>query len=82
MVERQSKLHREISTYEAKRAELVDGHRDQYVLIKGEDVIDFFDSEEAGLAAGYEKFVDEPFLVRKVQESTTPVLFTSLYLSP
>src|SRR4051812_1156811 len=81
MTERQRKLEREIATFEAKRADFVQDHRDQYVLIKGEDVIDFFATEDEGLSAAYRMFVDEPFLLRRVEESTTPVLFTSLYLS-
>lgn len=79
MSARSSKLQREIAAYEAKKAQLIeDGHRDEYVLIKGDDVIGFFASEEDGLESAYEKFVDEPFLLRRIEESTTPIFFSAM----
>lgn len=75
-----TKLAQEIVCYETNRAKLVEDHPNQYVLIKGDKIVGFFDSEGDAIRAGHEKFGVDPFLVRLCVESTAPVLFTSLYV--
>ena len=76
-----SRLEQEIATYEMNRARLYDEHPGKFVLIKGDQIIDYFDDELAGITAGHEKFGNEAFLVRVISDSQTPVLFTSLYIA-
>ena len=42
-------------------------HEGKFVLIKGAEVIQFFDSYGDALRSGYEKFGLEPFLVKQVR---------------
>jgi hypothetical protein len=73
-----TKLGTEIATYQAQRAKLVDEHNGEYVLIRGDKVIGFYKTEAEAFCVGYEKFLNEPFLVRAIAETETPVFFTSL----
>ena len=75
------KLQREIATFESKRSELFAEHSGEFVLIKGDQVVDIYRDERDAIDAGYKKFANSGFLVRKVAESETPVLLTSLHLS-
>jgi hypothetical protein len=77
---RMTKLDTEIATYQGQRAKLVDEHNGEYVLIKGDNVVGFYKTEAEALSVGYEKFLNEPFLVRSISEAETPVFFTSLFV--
>lgn len=59
-------LEREIRTSRAKLPELLQ-HEGKFVLILGDDVVDFFTSYEDALKQGYDKFGLGPFLVKQVQ---------------
>lgn len=59
-------LEREIATYTAKLAELRE-HEGKFVLIHGDDIVDFFTSYDDAIKAGYQQFKLEPFLVRQIQ---------------
>jgi hypothetical protein len=74
------KLRDEIAHYEANRAMLVEQHRGEFVLIKGQRIVGYYKSEVDALKAGYEHFGSEAFLVRVCAESEKPILFTSLYV--
>jgi hypothetical protein len=63
-------LEKELAVYHAKAAELK-GHEGQFVLIHGEEVVDFFAAYEDALKAGYQKFQLEPFLVRQISAIET-----------
>jgi hypothetical protein len=58
-------LERELATYNAKLPEWRE-HEGKFVLIHGEDVVDFYSSYEDALKIGYEKFGLTPFLVKQV----------------
>ncbi|MCI0461643.1 MAG: hypothetical protein L0Z62_32230 [Gemmataceae bacterium] len=73
-------LEREIETYRRKLPELL-ADKGKFVVIHGEEVIGIFDAINDALRAGYERFLDEPFLVRAIQE-TEPILYTSRSLRP
>ena len=75
------KLERELKTFDQHRAELVAKARDQFVLIKGDDVVGTFFSYEDALKAGYERFGAQPFLVKQIVEIDVPVNFTSLHVA-
>jgi hypothetical protein len=75
------KLQQEIATYESKRSELFAEHAGEFVLVKGDEVVDIYRDERDAIDAGYKKFGNTGFLVRKVAESEKPVLLTSLHVS-
>jgi hypothetical protein len=61
-------LSTEFATYlrEAPRL-LAEGYEGKHVLIKGNQILGFFDTRGEGLAAGYRHSLDESFLVRHIQ---------------
>ena len=48
----------------------------RYVLIKGDNEIEFFDTYDDALKAGYEKYGIEPFLVHKINRIETILNFS------
>jgi len=58
-------LEREMATYEANVGTWMDC-AGKFVLIKGDQVIDFFAAYEDALKAGYQQFGLEPFLVKQI----------------
>ena len=73
-------LEKEIATYKNKLPELKQ-HEGKFVLISGEEVVDFFSTYEDAIKAGYQKFKLEPFLVKQVS-TTEPVFFISRNVVP
>jgi hypothetical protein len=73
-------LEREVETYEAHRAELLGRAKDKFVLIKGDKVVDVFESVQDALKRGYDTFGNTPFLVKKIVEVEMPLNFTSFQL--
>jgi len=59
-------LEIEIKTYEEKREELL-AHEGKFVVIKGQEIVGFFDTYADALQAAYGKFHSEPFFVKKIQ---------------
>lgn len=58
-------LERELKTYEENVDKWTD-HASKFVLIHGEEVVDFFAAYEDALKAGYQRFGLEPFLVKQI----------------
>jgi hypothetical protein len=73
-------LEREIETYRGKLPELL-AHKGKYVVIHGDEVAGTFDGFEDALRHGYERFGNEPFLVREIRD-TEKVLFSSRSIRP
>jgi hypothetical protein len=67
-------LEKEIATYKAKLPDLKE-NQGKFVLIHGDEVVDFFVAYEDAIKAGYERFKLEPFLVKQVNVTET-VQFT------
>jgi len=70
-------LKKELEVYEGQKAELVGKSKEKFVLIKGDKVIDTFDTKIDAIRHGYEKFGNTPFLVKQIVELETPQNFTS-----
>jgi hypothetical protein len=73
-------LEKELETYQKKLPELKD-HEGKFILIHGEDVIDFFSTYEDAIKAGYQRFKLEPFLVKQVR-ATEPIFYISRSVMP
>jgi hypothetical protein len=73
-------LEREIETYRRKLPELL-ADKGKFVVIHGEELIGIFDGLGDALRAGYERFLDEAFLVREIREEEQ-ILYTSRNLQP
>ncbi len=73
-------LERELETY-AKKLQTMKDQEGKFVLIHGDDVIDFFSTYEDAIKAGYQNYKLEPFLVKQVH-ATEPVFFISRCVDP
>jgi hypothetical protein len=74
-------LREELSTYQARRAELVGSARGKWVLIHGQAVLGTFESQRDAVDQGYRSVCLVPFLVRQVLEVEPPVDFASTLIS-
>jgi hypothetical protein len=68
-------LEKELATFKAKLPDLKE-HQGKFVLIHGDEVVDFFVAYEDAIKAGYGKFRLEPFLVKQVSVTETIHHFT------
>jgi hypothetical protein len=73
-------LEKELATYQNKLPELKD-HEGKFILIHGEDVVDFFSTYEDAIKAGYQQFKLDPFLVKQVH-ATEPIFYISRSVVP
>jgi hypothetical protein len=73
-------LEREIKYFEEHRDELLAKHRHQFVLIKGDQLIDAFQTIEQALSEGTRRFGLDSYLVRQVEESEQPITIPALTL--
>lgn len=73
-------LEREIETYRNKLPELL-ANEGKYVVIHGEEIVGTFDGLGDALRAGYERFLNEAFLVRQVSKEEK-VLYLPRNLRP
>jgi len=69
-------LETELRTFRAHRDELIGRARGKYVLIHGEEIVDFFENQTDALTKGFRKFGNNPFLVKLVTEVEVPLNFT------
>ena len=68
-----AEIAQEIATYRARLPELL-AHEGQFVLIKGDQVVGFFEESSAALREGYRRFGLVPLLVKKVA-AVEPVVY-------
>lgn len=73
-------LEQELATYKNRLAEMNE-HQGKYVLIHGDQVVDFFAAYEDAIKAGYQQFKLEPFLVKQIN-TTEQVLHVTRNIKP
>lgn len=61
-------LDQELKTYEDHKKKLLKESSGKYVLIKGKEVIKIFASEKDAVHFGINKFGNQAFLVKRIQE--------------
>lgn len=79
-------LEEERQFYNEHHEEWISSHRGEVALVKGRELIGFFEDESEALAEGGRKFRGENFLVRRVdctnrQEARIPALSLRLLRS-
>jgi hypothetical protein len=78
-----SPLYREWNTYRREVGRLLaEGGEGRYVLIKEEQVIGLWETHDAAMSAGYQRFPGQPFLVHPVQEREPVWRCTSICQCP
>lgn len=73
-------LEEEIETYEDRKEELLGRHEGKFVLVHGGNIVDVFDSKMDAIKDGYERFGNQPFLVKQIVKVETAENFTSNHL--
>jgi hypothetical protein len=74
-----SMIAREWDTYRREVGRLLtDGHEGRFVLIKGEEIVGVFGSDEEASAAGSRRFLLQPYLVQQVR-SQEPIYHHARY---
>lgn len=72
-----AELEKEINTYFRVKGDYVADDVGNFLLIKGENVIGVFESENDALREGFERFGTEPFLVKQITELEPELNFTA-----
>ncbi|MDE3095307.1 MAG: hypothetical protein KGK07_04805 [Chloroflexota bacterium] len=75
-------LEEERTYFETHKSELLARYRNQYVLIKGSNLIGAYPSAEAAYVAGLEKLGVQPFLVRQVLDHEPVGVVPMLSVTP
>ncbi len=60
---------------------LAEGHEGKFVLVKGEEIIGLFPTEDDAVRVGYAKFLPESFLVEAIRTEER-ILFLPWYCWP
>lgn len=68
-------LEQELLTYADRLPDLL-SKQGKYVLIRGTEIVDTFDSYEDALKVGYAKFGLDPFLVKKISPAEQVLYFS------
>ncbi len=68
-------LEKELETYKRKLGELT-SEEGKFVLIRGDNLVGIYGTYEDALAAGYQQFNLEPFLVKQIQSVEQVQSFT------
>lgn len=68
-------LEQELQTYNQARDTIRD-HEGEFVLVKGDQIVDFFETYADALKSGYERFELQPFMVKKVDAIEQVQYFT------
>jgi adenosylmethionine-8-amino-7-oxononanoate aminotransferase len=74
-------LEKELAVYRSKLPELKAEHEGKFVLIHGDQVVDFFSSYDDAINAGYSRFGLEPFLVKQIH-ALEHAQFISRFVDP
>ncbi|WP_457329246.1 hypothetical protein [Rhizobacter sp. P5_C2] len=69
-------LQREFETFQSELPNLIAKGEGQFVVIRGEQVCDFFPSYGQALAWAYERFGLEPFFVKQIAREEMAAHFT------
>jgi hypothetical protein len=74
-------LYLEWNTYRREVGRLLaEGHAGRHVLIKGERILGIWDTDEEAMTAGYQQFLNEAFLVHRIQEREAVLRGSSRFL--
>lgn len=70
-------LSKEIETYKKNKQMLLKESSGKFVLIKGDKIINIFDTSNDAIKVGIDKFGNTPFLVKQILEIEPTQNFTS-----
>lgn len=64
-----SPLAEELRTFETRKAEMLQTDKGRFVLIKGDQIVGFYDDTKTAVDEGYRRFRLTGFLVQRVWET-------------
>jgi len=70
-------LDPELETFEKHRDELLRTAREKFALVKDQEVVGTYDTEQAAISEGYHRFGNVPFLVKQILEADRQMNFMS-----
>ena len=73
-------LEHELEVFERNRVALLGTSKGKFVLVKGDRIVDTFESQQDAIKRGYELYGNAPFLVKQVLEFDPPLNFTSFQI--
>jgi hypothetical protein len=73
-------LDKEREYFKTHRADWLKKHPGKFVLVKDEELIGVFNTQQEALIEGARRFGTDPFLVRQVEESEQVVYIPALTL--
>jgi len=77
----EDELAQELETYERERERLMASAENEYVLIKGQEVVGTYTSRADAIAEGYRRFGNTAFLTKQVNRVESPYNFVSSLLA-
>lgn len=72
-------LHTELDFFNSHFSEWLKIHSGKFVLIKGQELVGVYNSQQDALAEGYKKFTLEPFFVKQINILQEPLNFSVNY---
>lgn len=73
-------LEKELKFFESKKAEWLKKYKDKFALIKGEKLIDVFDTFGDAYKEGVKRYGNQPFFIKKISEEERIETFPALTL--
>ena len=71
-----------MAAYEAHRERLLAEHRGKFVLIHGSEIVGVFDTQDAALVAGYQKFGYVDLFTKRLLRREKPLTLACLAPRP
>jgi len=73
-------LAEETRTFSKHKESLLANSKGKFVLIKGDEVVDTFESEVDAIAQGHKAYGNVPFLVKRIVTIETPANFVNNHI--
>lgn len=77
----ENELAQELETYEKERDQLIASAENEFVLIKGAEVIGTYSSRADAISEGYKRFGNTAFLTKRIVKVESPLNFVSNLLA-
>jgi len=75
-----SPLEQELEFFAKNKAKWLSVHAGKFVLVKGSELIDVFDTSDAAIAEGARRFGSQSFLVRQINSTDEKIYIPALAL--
>jgi len=77
----ENELAQELETYEKQRDQLIASAENEFVLIKGTEIVGTYSSRADAISEGYKRFGNTAFLTKRIVKIESPLNFVSNLLA-